>query len=116
MRQHWSEVQIIGVDKQVGGELVVGSELEVRASVRLGQLNPLDVGVELYGGVLDADQEITAGWATPMQHVGVQIGVSQFVARVRFQASGLRGYTLRVLPRHEDLGTCFVPGLVVWGS
>ena len=88
----------------------------MRSSVRLGQLNPLDVGVELYGGVLDADQEITGGGATSVRHVGVQRGVSQFVARVRFQGSGLRGYTLRVLPRHEDLETCCVPGLVVWGS
>jgi len=82
----------------------------------MGQLNPLDVGAELYGGVMDADQEITGGGATPMQYVGVQRGVSEFVARVRLQGSVLRGYTLRVLPRHEDLETCCVPGLVVWGS
>ena len=88
----------------------------MRSSVRLSQLNPLDVGVELYGGVLDADQVLSGGGVTPMQHVGVQRSVSQFVARVRFQGSGLRGYTLRVLPRHEDLETCFVPGRVVWGS
>jgi starch phosphorylase len=32
------------------------------------------------------------------------------------RVSGLRGYTLRVLPHHPDLATPFQPGLIVWAQ
>ena len=116
VRQHWPEVQIVGVETDVDGEVVVGSELEVRASVKLGQLSPDDVSVELYEGVLDRDQEIVQGRATPMSYTGVERGISLFVGRTRCQSSGLCGYTIRVLPRHEDLPCPFEPRLIVWGA
>lgn len=30
--------------------------------------------------------------------------------------SGLHGFTVRVLPRHPDLATPFVPGLITWAG
>jgi starch phosphorylase len=97
-------------------EQPVNSEFEVRASLNLGQLSPEDVSVELYGGELDADREIVEGHATRMAYVGVRRGVSLFAGKVHFQQSGLRGYTLRVLPRHEDLANPFDPRLILWGA
>jgi len=116
LHQHWSEVRIAGVETDGKGELTVGSELEVRASINLGELGPDDVSVELYEGALDSDQEIFEGQATPMSFVAVKRGVSLFVGKVRCQNSGLRGYTLRVLPYHEDLPCRFEPRLIVWGA
>ena len=114
--QHWSEVQVAGVEPRVEGEAVVGAELEVRASIKLGQLSPDDVAVELYHGGLDAEQDIEGGVATPMEHLSVQRGIHLFGCKLRLQGSGLRGYTLRVLPRHEDLDSPFIPGLIRWAS
>jgi len=116
LQEHWPEVQIVGVETDVNGELELGSELEVRASVKLGQLSADDVAVELYEGALNANQEIIQGQATPMSYAGGQKGISLFVGKVRCQNSGLRGYTLRILPRHEDLPNPFEPRLIVWGS
>ncbi len=115
-REHWPEVQVVGVETDVNGKLVAGSELEVRASVKLGQLGPDDVSVEVYEGALNTNQEIVQGEAAPMSYVSVQKGISLFVAKIRCQNSGLRGYTLRILPRHEDLPHPFEPRLIVWGS
>ena len=123
--QHWPAVRIAGVESRLGtapldangtDELPVGSELEVRASVELGKLSPDDVSVELYEGTLDSDQEISGGHATPMDFVSQKRGLSLFVARTRSQHSGVRGFTLRVLPRHEDLPNAFEPRLIVWGA
>lgn len=116
LRQYWPEVQIVGVESDMQGELAVGSESEVPASVKLGHLSADDVSVETYGGALDADQQIEHGRATPMSFVRVEKGISQFVGQVRCQSSGLRGYTVRVLPRHEDLAHPFEPRLIVWGA
>jgi starch phosphorylase len=116
VRQYWPEVQIVGVETDIQGELAVGSELEVRASVKLGHLSPDDVSVQMYGGALDADQQIEHGRPTPMSFARVEKGISQFVGQVRCQSSGLRGYTVRVLPRHEDLAHPLEPRLIVWGA
>jgi len=116
LRQQWPEVQIVGVETDGQGELTVGCELEVRASVKLGHLSPDDVSVETYEGALDTNQEIEHGRATPMTFVRVEKGISLFVGKVRCQSSGLRGYTVRVLPRHEDLAHPFEPRLIVWGA
>ncbi len=114
--QHWPEVKVVGVTTNATDELAVGAELEVRASVRLGQLSPGDVSVEIYSGALDADRDIHEGHAEPMSFVGVEKGVSLFVGTVRCQSSGLHGYTVRVLPRHEDLANPYELRLITWGA
>jgi starch phosphorylase len=116
VRQQWPEVRVLGVETSDGNEFAVGSDMEVRASVRLGQLGPEDVSVELYEGTLDANQEIVDGRPTAMSYASVEKGVSLFVCPVRFQRSGRHGYTVRVLPRHMDLANPFEPRLIVWGA
>jgi len=123
--QHWPSVRIAGVESRLGeaplgangsDELPVGADLEVRASVELGKLSPDDVSVELYEGTLDSDQEISDGHSIPMEFVSQKRGISLFVGRTRSQHSGVRGFTLRVLPRNEDLPNPFEPKLIVWGA
>jgi hypothetical protein len=41
-------------------------------------------------------------------------GSHQFVGRVVAVAAGRQGYTVRVLPSHEDLAHPIDTGLVVW--
>jgi len=113
---HWPEVEIVGVETDEHGVLSVGTEMEVRASVRLGHLRPEDVLVEIYEGALNPNDEISDGRATSMTFVRVEKGLSLFAGRVRCESSGRRGYTVRVLPRHEDLANPFEPRLIVWGA
>ncbi|UCC76937.1 MAG: hypothetical protein JSW37_00825, partial [Anaerolineales bacterium] len=80
-----------------------------------GHLNHEDVLVETYEGALDANREITKGRATPLPFVRVEKGISLFVGKVSCQVSGLRGFTVRVLPHHEDLAHPFEPQLIAWG-
>jgi len=104
------------MDTEPFTELQVGGAFRVRARVHLGALTPDDVAVELYLGRVDAAGEIVEGEATPMQLVGPDRESSYLfeASGVSCHKSGLHGYTMRVLPRHPDLTTPFLPGLIVW--
>jgi hypothetical protein len=53
-----------------------------------------------------------------MQHCGHDAeGNPVFRAHLTLDGfSGRRGYTIRVLPRHDDLVTPYIPGLITWAS
>ncbi len=100
------------------GEQTVGDEYVVRANVTLGKLKPEDVDVQLCLGSVTVTGEIDDISLEPMNVIDTN-SQGEFVyesAPVTCRQSGFRGYTVRVLPHHEDLGSPFLPGLVVWGS
>jgi starch phosphorylase len=91
--------------------------LEVRVRVHLGSLGPQDVAVELYQGLLDDKGQIPDGEVIAMS--GTQSdsdGSHLFVGAIPCRTSGLHGYTLRILPRHEDLSNPYEPGLILWAD
>jgi starch phosphorylase len=114
----WAQVRIDGVtaEQPAGQDLQVGDQLQVEAQVRLGTLKPTDVAVELFYGPLDAEGQIVESHAAPMliaQSKGE--GSYVFAGAIPCHMSGRYGYTLRILPHHEDLGSPFEMGLVLWG-
>jgi starch phosphorylase len=111
----WPQVRVETVETATFTELKAGDEVQVQARVRLGALTPDDVTVELWLGRVNDRGEIVAAEATPMPPVGpAGDGSWHFAASIVPYQSGLHGYTVRVLPRHPDLTTPFVPGLIVW--
>jgi starch phosphorylase len=116
VRAGWPQVRIESVDKAPYKELPVGSRIDIRARVRLGPIGPDEVAVELYLGNLDAQGEIGKGKAIPMKPAGqTPEGLHIFEATgVACEESGLRGYTVRVLPFHPDEAKRFLPGLIAW--
>ena len=112
----WRHVRVEAVESDDGHELPVRGQVRARARVRLHQLRPEDVSVQLYLGRINSQGEIVEARAEPMrplrQHEeGVWLFESDPVVCYR---SGLHGYTVRVLPHHPDLVTDFLPGLVAW--
>jgi starch phosphorylase len=116
VREHWPEVRVEAVTTGALGELKVGDRINAQAQIRLGALTPDDVSVELYSGLVDAKGEIVEPQTTPMSYAGPgDRDCHRFEAgSVACCRSGLHGFTLRVLPRHPDLTTAFMPGLIVW--
>mgnify|MGYP000024875611 CR=1 FL=1 len=119
VRQAWGQIRIesLRADPAEGQELKVGDQLQVQAEVNLGTLNPTDVTVELFYGPLDAEGLIVQAQTIPMliaQSRGK--GVYVFAGGITCTASGRHGYTLRIVPNHEDLGHPFEMGLVLWGA
>ena len=117
VRKNWPEVKIVNVEADVPSVVTVGSLVEVRADVRLGNLRPEDVSVELYQGAVDSNLEIREGNPIPMIFLERNgDGTASFVGSIPCSVSGFRGYALRVLPKNEYLANPFEPGLITWAQ
>ncbi len=115
IQAHWPEVRVESVANGMPEEIEVGGRIVVRAKVHLGSLSPGDVSVELYWGRLDAKGDFCEPVALAMKHVGQEGETHVFEAsHGPCTDSGLMGYTVRVLPYHQDLTSPFLPGYVTW--
>jgi starch phosphorylase len=96
----------------------VGSELTVKAFLRLGSIKPGEVSVQLYHGQVDSWGNITEGSFVPMDCRGEtnNDGDYLFTGSISFTSSGRQGYAVRVLPRNDDLVNANDLGLVLWES
>ena len=137
IKSAWPTVDIKDVQIQIGNNgdgdghtdskqstLKVGSELKVKALVRLGKVDPDNVSVELYFGPIDAWGDIREGSAVRMDYKKSEDAVSSggnngehwFAGVMRCKTSGRHGLAVRVLPRHEDLVNPHEVGLILWES
>jgi len=115
LHEHWPEIRIDNVEAEVPAKLKVGAELQVRAQVYLGALEPQDVTVQLYYGPLDTRGEISKGEVMAMNWVESNEDRNHvFVGAIPARTSGRYGYALRILPHHEDLSNPYEPGLILW--
>lgn len=116
IRSHWRELRIEKVEAPAALQMKVGDKINVKAWVHLGSLTPDDVSVELYLGRLNPQGEIVEPGVTRMEFKeSVKEGLSLFEAwTVPCCKSGLHGYTVRVVPRHEDLWSPWDLGLILW--
>jgi len=113
----WNQIYVESVNGNLPGQLHVGQKFSAQAKVFLGELHPQDIRVELYVGLVNTSGEIVKGQAIPMQLVETpNQGFNLFAAQSECPMSGLHGYTVRVLPYHEDLVTSFLPGLIKWAG
>ena len=115
----WPEVSVEAVDAVGNGEVHVGNPISVRASVRLGELAPDEIKVELYLGRLNADAEIADAASILMQPVGQDSRQGTFIFEARdvpCLRSGRIGYTVRIRPFHADEAQPFLPGVIRWAS
>jgi starch phosphorylase len=115
VRSRWTDIRIIEVKSDLRDTFKVGDPLQVRAFVKLGQLTPEDVSVELYSGPLDARGQISQPKIVPMDSSGTNPGdVYEFSGTIEPDTSGRQGYTVRVLPKNPDLIAPHQEGLILW--
>jgi starch phosphorylase len=117
VRKAWAEVQVSRVELEVPEEVRVGDELEVRARVRLGKLDPAELSVQAFLGRVDQHQQIIGGEVIAMECV--ERGTDDealFRARVRCGATGLQGVTVRILAHHEDLAHPHCANVIRWAQ
>lgn len=118
VERNWPHVRVEVVGATPETELEVGSEIRVVTRVFLGALTPEDVLVQLYLGRVNAQGEIVDPVPVALHPLAQEEeGTYLFEAvAVSCGKSGLLGFTARVLPRHPDLVTPYVPGLVTWAN
>ncbi|MFL5244204.1 MAG: alpha-glucan family phosphorylase [Gemmataceae bacterium] len=113
----WPQIKVQSVESCGGDSVHVGSEVKIKAKVSLGPLKPDDVQVQLFYGLVDSLGEIPAPQTALMSTNGRPSNEEpwQFAGSIACRSSGQHGFAIRVLPKHEDLGSALVPGLVCWG-
>lgn len=113
--KHWSRVRITNVDSGPKDNLPVGEKLPVTATVHLGELTSNDVIVEVYFGTLDMDGQVAHGATSEMQAAaGADKGDVQYTGAIPCNQSGQLGFTVRVIPSHEDLAQKHETMLITW--
>jgi len=97
-------------------QLKIGSQLYIKALVKLGKMNPNDVSVELYHGPVDNWENIRNGSAVRMdfEQTSEREGDHWFVGSMPCKKTGQHGVAVRVLPRHADLANPYEMGLILW--
>lgn len=112
--ENWPGVRVAHVEATgVGDTPEIGSSIDLRAEVELPGLNPNDVLVQAaFGRVDDADglHQVTT---VPMQHANTEGSRQWFTATVPLERTGAFGYTVRVLPRSENMADPAELGIVV---
>jgi starch phosphorylase len=118
VRAKWPSVSVLSTSADHITEIPVGRGFSVQAEVRLGDLAPDDVSVELFLGVVNALGDIPEGQRLQMRlEKSAKRGTAIYLADgVSCPGSGLYGYTVRVTPKHADLVTPFIPGLIAWAQ
>jgi len=116
MAKAWGQIQVLSVEVDTRGEFTVGEDLPVRAIIRLGEIRPDDVSVELYEGRLDTQRQIQqpdiVAMACEGSHEGEQVW--RYAGAIPCRQAGRHGFVLRVLPRHDDLVNPHDTGLILW--
>lgn len=116
LSEAWPQVRIESVDAKVGPEMRVGDSFPVWARVHLGELRPDEVAVEVYHGTIAPSGDIGEGRKVRMRYARHESnGAHVFEADVPCEASGRRGYAVRVVPRSDEFAMRHEDGWIVWG-
>jgi len=117
IRDAWGKVSVVSVDVD-SSELVtdLGVTRRATADVSLGDLEPTEVAVELLHGPVSAGDEL-ANWQTVRMELkgsGPTTGTTLWEGSFVCDVAGRHGFTVRVLPSHEDLQFPLEMGCVTW--
>ena len=113
VRAAWPSVRVDHVEAHgIGDVPQLGSTVDVRAFVSLGDLGPEDVDVQVLHGRVDSADQITDA-------ASVSLGLAEsydgnrhrFSGDLKLDRTGPFGYTVRVLPKHEMLASVAELGL-----
>jgi len=112
----WSNVRILRVEADGEDEVTVGTSLEVRALIQLGDIRPEDVKVEVYSGVVGPNDALTRTRTTALQYAEAvkDEHAHRFTGRLQFRTSGQHGLGLRLMAQHPDIPNAFDTGLLLW--
>jgi starch phosphorylase len=99
--------------ESLGGEQIeVGAKIHVSALIRLGELSPDDIQVQLVTGRVGGDDRLYEPRVNPFPTgVAVDGGVRRYEGWVEAKRAGAIGYTVRVVPYHPLLASQVEMGL-----
>jgi starch phosphorylase len=114
IRSEWHNVQVLNVD--FGNETTVDMKEPGRvvANIKLGSLEPNDVQVQVYYGILDHQGNITKAVTKELKMTKKDGDTYIYNGTFVFHESGVQGFTARVLPNHPLLASSTDLFLSTW--
>ncbi|MGH2777293.1 MAG: alpha-glucan family phosphorylase [Actinomycetota bacterium] len=113
VRGSWEGVKILDVEGDITAA-DVGDERSVAAVVGLGELDTSDVMVQLAHGPVGPNGELVDPEIVAMEVASFNDGVAGYEGRFASDSAGLYGFSVRVIPSHEDLPNVMDLGLITW--
>lgn len=128
LQEHWYNIQVLNVQietpkKAAAAGLALAQDdqvvmardpLTVTVEVRLGSLQPQDVIVQAYQGPVKDDGQIQKGQAISLRYVETLEDRAIFSGQICYEASGLQGLAIRLLPFHPDMHDPYELRLMLW--
>jgi len=114
VHESWPKVRIASVEDTAGISNTIGHEFSVVATVELGALTDLDVRVQAVVGKVGPNREITNGRVEDLAFQEATPAGFKFSGSILCDAAGYQGYTIRVVPQHEDVSVESEMKLVCW--
>jgi glycogen phosphorylase len=114
---NWSNVNVVNVEADSQSkQYKVGENFPVKADIRLGNLTPNDVEVQIYYGPHEKqdDPQFNSNVVMNVENKKSNDGIYKFVGYVKCRESGQIGYTIRILPKNSLFIHPFELGLVYW--
>jgi starch phosphorylase len=113
----WQKIRIVHVEEKGQRDFQVGTEVDVRAKVFLGDLSSEDVSVEIYHGYVSPEQKFLNPSYVPMKNVNKsKENVYTYSGKISWQTSGLHGYTIRIIPKNDHFTHPHETGLILWAN
>ncbi len=118
IRRRWAHIQIHSVDEmdpEREAALTVGGLFPVKVLVRLEELKPDEIAVEVCYGRLDSVGKIRDDHSVRLSYTEQQEdGQHVYEGQVPLDRAGRCGFSVRVLPYHTHMTQRFEPGLIIW--
>ncbi|HOP07065.1 MAG TPA: alpha-glucan family phosphorylase [candidate division Zixibacteria bacterium] len=118
LNANWDKINIVDVSvPEVGGTLFVGQRFPLTIKVRLGEIAPSDVQIQIVSGRLNSQEQILHSQpirATLDESAGSSDGVYAFTGEVICRESGRFGITARIVPENPNLPHTIKPKLIQW--
>jgi glycogen phosphorylase len=116
VRLQWKNVAVGAAVRDSRGTQRVGDTVQVTSVVRLGELRPDEVDVELYYGLYKTFSELSDSRVETMQVLEDRgDGCYLYGCTLACDAAGRFGFSVRATPR-GDSWLKFTPGLLTWAS
>jgi len=114
VEQNWSNVKIISVEDSQNSDLKLGTSFSVTAKIKLGNIKPQDVSVQLYWGYMDSKHRINTPIVSKMElSQDSSDGHLVYKGSVNGDRVGHCGYIVRILPQYGDK-IFYLPGMITW--
>ncbi|SDT39196.1 starch phosphorylase [Microlunatus soli] len=115
VRDLWPGVGVDHVESLAGETIEVGTTIGVSALVRLGELQPDEIEVQLIVGTVGPDDELVDVRCIPFPAgADAADGLRRYQGQVDTERAGSIGYTVRVVPRHARLASDAELGLAAF--